>query len=196
MDQNDIWRVTAKLFGDDNVSIQNVWHIRKVSVGTVADSLALDDIAGALDGLYEGIDDIISTEVSPEEIGFYDVTNDVPLPSQDWDTFAGGAAGGVAVPSGVAYLLLLRTGVKRVTGRKFFGQGASGYLTGGNWNVSALTPLAAMGALVITSFIGASSGDIFQWGTVDQFGAFWSFNEAVVKGEPAYQRRRRLGSGI
>lgn len=196
MDYNDVWRVTARMTGDDGVAIQNVWFVRKTTIGVSPDDQSRDDIAGALDGIYDSLSVYLVNDTLPLDIQFYDVTNDTPMPAHPWSAFSGGASGNEPVPSGVAYLIVFNTGVKRVQSKKYFGQCDSGYLSNGNWNSTLVTGLSLIAATIIENFVGPTTADAFQWGVVDKLGAFWDWNEAFVKSEPAYQRRRRFGTGI
>lgn len=193
---HDVIKATARLQGDDGVAIQNVYQFRLDQVGGISDGACMDDLADFLDDAYDLIDDLLADSVTFVDIDFFNKTTAQPMGVRPWPTLTVGSSSGEPLPSGVAPLVVLQTGRNRVIGRKFLPQVGSGQVVDGNWGSGFLTALAPFAAFLIGGFLGTTSAAPWLPGVVDKLGVFWSFLTAVVGSEPAYQRRRRAGTGI
>jgi hypothetical protein len=138
----------------------------------------------------------MSPNVTYQEVGFFNVTDSTPEPTQAWATLTAGASGtSDAMPPGVALLIFARTAVKRAIGKKFFGGFEEGSWTSVLWAGGLITAAVTAGAAWISSFVG-SNGVTVQAGVYRKAtGQFIVPTEAVIRVVEAYQRRRKRGIG-
>lgn len=99
------------------------------------------------------------------------------------------------LPSGATGLVLLRTGVSRVVGRKYLPSFVGGTLTNGVWSVTIMGVLTAFAAAF--SQLTPGGGDLEL--TPFVFSQVGNVRHPIVNAQPvrvpAYQRRRREGRG-
>lgn len=193
---NDKITVTAHLQTGVGNTINNVFTFRYEGIGTQADEASMQDLALKLEDFYSALNSHIVDNVAYVDISGFNVTQDRPMPTVNWPTLTAGGSTSDPLPDGVSGLMLLRTGIKRVLGRKFIGGLAEGDNTAGVWESTLVAALAAAGAELIGSFLGGQTGALWLPGVIDKLGAFWSFIETFASNNPAYQRRRRPGRGI
>jgi hypothetical protein len=192
----DVLRVTAKLTGADSQAIQNVYQIRFLGLLGASDATTVTDVCDEMEVVYATIKALNPTSTKYVSIEIFNETQNYSLGEHPWPTFVQGNAAVDPSTPGSAYLIQLLTGFVKTYGRKFFGEMAVSYLTGGNVTAGGVTGLVAVGALLIATWVGSTSGANYEFGVVDKTSAFRRFVEAVVRDVPAYQRRRRQGRGI
>src|SRR6185295_16868067 len=119
VNQDDIIEVACvQGFGLDN-EVVNVFHIRPTGAGSFTEAEADADIAPAFSGLYNTIEGGLSTGMVARELRWRNITQGGPTRFIPWDpSYAGGTLIGDALPPGAALLVLLRTGVLNVQGKK------------------------------------------------------------------------------
>lgn len=193
---NDILRVTAVLRTSDQVTINNVYHTRILTMGNGDDSVVADDVAAWLDFAYTEVIGLLPTGVSFIEVTTFNVTKDSPLPTASWPTLTAGTGGGDITPEGVAALIIFRTAVAHVIGRKFIGTLAEADTTNALLTAGALTDLAQFAAALLPSFNNPIEANTYRMGILGKTGALHAITSAIVAALPAYQRRRRRGRGI
>jgi hypothetical protein len=161
----------------------------------VIGSLVGDDIGAWLEDVYGEFVVGLPNNLSFDSIAMYNIDQDSPYADVGWPTFTIGGATDAMLPTGVCVLLTLRTGVKRVLGRKYFGPFTGNNLADGIFEDTLAVAVAGAADFLIGHFFAAGSGNSLLPGVLDKTGAFWAFFEAVASTNPAYQRRRRLGAG-
>lgn len=175
----------------------NVWHMTTMGGGTMDDVTADGDIAGQMGFMYSEIDSIISNSVDATEIRWRNLTADGPTRFIGWGAgYVGGTASAEALPPGDTLLLLLRTGVKNVQGRKYFPPFTEAAQSNGVWGAGTITAMGAFTSEVEAGFGGSVS--LVDW-------EFRVYSRALGTAHPiigtrvqpivAYQRRRRQGRG-
>jgi hypothetical protein len=113
-----------------------------------------------------------------------------------WTSLTAGGGGASSNAAGVALLIVLRTGISRVFGRKYLGGIITANIdTDGFWASALVTVGATFAAHLLGEFVGGTSTSTWLPGLIAKTGQFWSFIEAIVSAIPAYQRRRRKGAG-
>jgi len=193
---NDRVRATAVLLGPSG-EVQNVYYFRFQGVIPAGDLLVMADLADFLDGVYTDINLGIAGNYTYTEVRGFNMTQNVPMPTVSWPNLTtGGGSGGVS-PSGVALLVILRTGISRVFGRKYFGGIIDGNIDSDGFWVSGLVSagITAAGQL-LTTFIGSTTLATYLPGIITSTNTFLGFISAVVTNNPSYQRRRRKGRGV
>jgi hypothetical protein len=192
---NDVIKVTAALDMVGN-AVENVYYFRMDTAPSVTDTAVMNDLAAKLEEVYTHILSYMSDAVTFLEVRGFNVTKDQPMPTVSWPTMTVGGSSSARLPWGVSGLALLRTGVRRVLGRKFFGVFTEADNDDpGVWSGALTIAMAAAAGELVGSFLGSTTLAVILPGVVDKTGAFWAFIEAVASSNPAYQRRRRRGRG-
>lgn len=191
----DVIRATAvmQLHGTDDQ--MNVFHVQIDSEGPASDEDVQAEIGTWLEAIYTCILSHLLNSVQFIEIQHYNVTQDVPMTTTNWPSLTFGSLDADDLPWGVSALVSMKTAAKRVGGRKYFGGLATSDIAdGGTW----VTGLATLFACVLLKMVGNQGGT-----NVDMYPGVWSegtalwhpFTEASFDYVPAYQRRRRPGTG-
>jgi hypothetical protein len=191
----DIIRATAKLLSDTGDSVQNVFHF-KAGAGISADADGIDDITAFLDAAYDYIDTDLHQAMDFDSINLFNVDQAKSYGDVAWPSLTSCSGAGERYAPGVALLISFRTGYSRKLGRKYLGFYGEGKLSSGVFAGSVLTAAANFAAPFLAPFVGGTSGETWLPGIPTKEGGFLGFTEAVVNGNPAYQRRRRVGSGV
>jgi len=193
---NDRIRATAVLLGPSGET-QNVYYFRFQGIVPAGDLLVMEDLAEFLDDLYSDINAGIAGNYAYTEVRGFNVTQGVPMPTVEWPTLTVGGGPGASEPAGIALLVVLRTGISRVFGRKYFGGIIDGNLdSDGFWISGAVTAWSGAVARLLSTFIGGTTLATYLPGIITSTGQFLGFITSVVTNNPAYQRRRRKGRGV
>ena len=191
----DVIRVTAVLKRATVDDVMNVFYARLVAGGGASQSALRGDLAAWMEDVYDGLQPGIVDDVTFDEIQLFNMTDGTPEPTESWPTLTVGGSTGDPLPEGVAALVIARTGLSRVIGKKYFGLFSEAAATDGLWTAPTMALFATAGADWITPFTGASlaTWDPVVWRRVAMTHA--AFTEAVTTNVPAYQRRRKRGVG-
>lgn len=192
---DDIIRATAVLAYGNGQELNNVFHLKYQSAFSGADADVMTEIAAILDAVYSEIDEGINSTVEFVEVRGFNVTQNSPLPTTTWPSLTVGGGAGDPTPAGVALLVSLNTGVLKVHGRKYLPGVGENSTTAGKWATDILTLAAAWGAALMDAYIGIITAGVYVFGVLDKTGVLREIIEIVTSDEPAYQRRRRLGTG-
>jgi len=193
---NDVIRVTAVMSGPSG-RIENVFQFRVNSAVAPSDLTVMQDLAQKLDDVYEHMVSIMTGDTVFVEVNGFNVTQDLPMPTVPWPTQTTGESGSSDTPAQVSILALLRTGINRVVGRKFFGGFANGAFDSDGFATSAaITAVGLAAAELIGVFTGTLLNEYLPGVKSTTSGLFWSFFEALVRSVPATQRRRRKDRGV
>jgi len=196
IDVDDLLRVTTVLNTVDLSEIQNVFTMKVTVPGALPIIDILDRIVVILERLYDLVKGLQNTRTKYIDIKFFNITQDIPLPTRAWDTFTQGEL----LVDDLAHMTaaMFSLGVSRpgVSGRKFFGGISEAALDqDGLWTSATVVDLALASAQMVI--------DQVQAGTTIQYGiltgivpAFRQFDSATTTNVPASQRRRRQGVGI
>lgn len=192
---NDIVRVTASLLLNGSDLIQNVFHVKLVNDAAQPQGDLRDDLGAWMEDIYDSLVGSISQLVTFEEIQIFNVSSDNPEPTISWPTITAGTNTQEQQVDGVAALVLGRTGVSNVVGKKYFGGIVLDGYQDGLIAAATLTSIVLAGDDWITPFSGASTAtwDPGLW--TRPTGPFTVFTEAIARDLPAYQRRRKRGVG-
>lgn len=191
----DVIRVTAKMTVSGN-DLQNVFHFLAEGTGEEDNADVTDDAALEMDGLYDLVDQHLSSGVVFETVYVWNVTDDNLVGEVPWPVLTVGG-GGAAESTAFQLAAVLRfiTNTARSQGRKFIGLliktsiGDAGRVT---------TQLETdLGTLATNMLGGFSSGGLsFQPGNYNYtLLTFAPWIAAIVNEYLGTQRRRKGGIG-
>ncbi len=192
---NDVVRVTAALKRGLTDDVQNVFYAKLINGGALSQQDLADDLAEWMESIYDSLEGSLYTDMTFDEIQLFNMTQGTPEPTQAWPTLVAGTSGNDGLSDGVAALVLGRTAVSKVIGKKYFGIFNEAAIADSLWVAATLSQLALAGADWIEPFTGTltSTWDPVVWRRASSTSEV--FTEAVVQGVSAYQRRRKRGVG-
>jgi len=193
---DDELRVTAVLNTVDLSIVQNVYTMKVTVVGALPIIDVLDRIVLILQLIYNIIKGLQNTRTKYIEVLFFNITQNIPLPTRPWPTISQGELVVDDLAHMTAAMFSLGVDKPGVSGRKFFGGIAESALDqDGLWTTATVVDLALASVIMLA--------DQSNGGTTIQFGirtgiipAFIQFKSAKTTNIPASQRRRRQGVGI
>lgn len=190
----DVVRVQARMLRNGVDAVQNVYHVQHDNGSPVVDATWVSDVSALIDAAMLGMAFVFNVNITPLDLLFLNITQDVTLPDGAWTTFAGGIDGAGALSPQVSAEVFWRTGAARVIARKFLPPLTETYAADGKWTAAALAALATFAGSLIGSIL-ISQGNV-SFGTYRKLGAIFN---AVASGfvpiDARTQRRRRTGVG-
>jgi hypothetical protein len=190
-------RVAARLKFDSIYDMVNVWDINVVVVPSPTTEAALDeDIQSMMDEFYSIAEGAISNRVVAWDIVITNVTAGDPSRTVLWvGGFAGGTSTSEALPPANAALILLRTAVTGVQGKKYLPVGTESLQSAGVWNAGTITILTNMCAAIMGQWSGTNGGEYVVQVYSPTLDTMNPLTSAIGSPAVAYQRRRRFGRG-
>lgn len=201
VNDGDILRIAVRQTGATGNDLVNVYHADVTAGAPATNADALTDIRDWIDSAYSSMNAVIHGSVNPLDIkvdkvqlvgGIIQLIENIGTIS--WGTLYNPAGSGDPLPSGVAGLVLLRTLVGKVFGKKFIPGMIEPQINGDTLQSTVLSALAAYALDFVVTYVGSAislDGGILSTRT----NQFEYFVEADVSSIPAYQRRRRPGTG-
>ena len=195
IETSDAVRVTAVMNFMGSDEMVNVYHVHVTDDNSQSQANIYDDIAEYLEAIYSPLIGAMPTQVTFEQIEFFNVSKDTPEAIINWPTLTAGTVSGEFLPEGVSCLMFARTIAKGVLGRKFMPVFTEGNYTAGLWTAATLVAMGTSAAAWITQFTGTNGVVLTPgvWRKAYNIMAF--FTEAVIRNIPAYQRRRKRNVG-
>lgn len=180
----------------------NVWHYLVAAASPIDEEDVLADVAAGMDDLYATISGQITNAQSPVDIkidvvdyvgGVYTIIRNVG--TIGWGSSYNPSNSSEIYAAGVAVLVLLRTLVGKVFGRKFIG--VVGETTISNQNIATGDPASAFNAFIAKALEGFSTvnGEYLLGVMSDRLFDFALCHEVELATEVGYQRRRAPRSG-
>lgn len=193
---DDVLRMTAKMTTVDLSSVQNVYTLDVPVPGSGTIIAILDRIVKIVELVYAIVKGLQNTRTKYLDLDFFNITQNIPLPTRPWDLIAEGEAGSDDLAHMTAAMFSLGVDKPGVSGRKFFGGISEAALDqDGLWTNATVTDLTAASAVLLN--------DQVESGTTIRFGirtgitpTFAQFVTATITNVPGSQRRRRQGVGI
>lgn len=195
--QGDVLRCAASFDDVRGSTVMNVYHYEYSGSGDTDASVGAY-LKAEMTSCYEDIEADLDEGFSSVEVEVWKwdpVLNQWDgIYSDTWTDIVGTQTGG-ALPSGVAALLLLYTGLPRRQGRKYIaGMNEADYDDNG-WSAAAIVNLGLSSADMMSSRAtdnGTLHPGVFNE-TTESFQQFT--NSGAIKSYAGYQRRRRPGVG-
>lgn len=163
------------------------------------------EIAVALEGAVEGMFDAFKVHFwsgyqifGSETQKWYPAIGQTPgywLGYHSHNASITGTGSGDLVSFQSAALLVFKTGVKRVLGRKFIAGMIESETAQGSWTSAAINPLVTFVASMLAS-VTFGTGGVAQPGVLDKTGAFHQYTTGTVGSIISTMRRRKPGYGI
>lgn len=175
----------------------NVWAFNVGVAGTGSQGDFEDDLIEFLTAVYQEIESDISDKIVVEELRWRNITDDGPTQFVPWHgPYVGGTGSGDALPPQVSALMLLRTGVKGVQGRKYMPAYTEPTQSGGLLTTAALGRLQAAAAVAIGPWSMTITGmqiNAIVWSR--SHGQAYDVAAIQARQRLAIQRRRAVGRG-
>lgn len=198
----DILRVAARMKSLSNTDIVNVFHFEAEGATPASEVDVMTSIVTWLETAYNDIEGQIPTNQTPYDVkidmvhlvgGVVKILRNLGVVS--WGGAFDPSGTGEAMPLGVAVLIILRTLVGKVFGRKFIGQ-VSEVTTAGN-SLATGAPATAFATFAAKLLLPITSGTITLHPGIlsTRTLQFERFTEADLATEVGYQRRRAIRSG-
>ena len=194
IENGDIVRITCK-FRQSGNAVQNVYHARVTTTGSVPDSTFLTEMAAEMDDMYTDITSEIADTVSFSSIEIYNVTGETYVGETGWPSKTTGTNTADQLPPQTAPLVLFNTNVLRSQGRKFLPP----YTETGSDDFGKLATVALSHLLdFIVDVLAAKTGT--NWSAVlgnynYPLERFAQWISGVARAYFATQRRRYIGVG-
>lgn len=192
-----VLRLTGRMLWQNSVVMIGT-HYCVLSGSAEEDADAVLATTGWMDAMYTEIQPVLTNDMD-----FVDIIVDQVLVSQrhldtvPWPSLTGGGSSSEPLPSGVAALVSFSTSTLKRRGRKYIGGLTESLVTGGTLSSSFMTDLAAFAGEATNPFAGMALGAIWTPVIFSVIGnTYTTISAAVVRSVPAYQRRRRPGTGI
>ena len=191
---NQHLRATAILNSDVSGAFNNVFHVKNTS-GSHTNAETISAIGEWLEDVYTPIVAYLSEEVDFDAINMFIIEGAEALGNQPWPTLTVGTATGAMQASGVALLGSAASGIARRVARKYWGPGTSSNFLDSDWPTAFLSA-AATAMQVAYSGYTATNGVAFLPVIYNRvLGSGLAAVSTKVVSNPAYQRRRRRGTG-
>lgn len=201
VNDDEVLRMAVRQKSNEGTDIVNVYHYKYDGTGDT-DAAALSAIAAHFDALYDEIEGQITGAQVPLDIkvdkvalvgGLLKIIENVG--TTIWGSLYDPSGAGEAEPLGVCVLIILRTLVGKVFGRKYIGQVNETTIAGNS--LATGTPTTAF-TNVLPNFldlITTPNGVLYPGILSTRTLQFEYFNSAAIATEVGYQRRRALRSG-
>lgn len=195
-------RCSVRQSGPNGQDIVNVWHYLVAAASPIDEEVVMLDVASGMDQLYATISGQITNTQNPVDIkidvvdyvgGVYTIIRNVG--TIGWGSAYNPSNTAEVYAAGVSILVLLRTLVGKVFGRKFIG--VVGETTISNQNIATGDPASAFTAFIAKALEGFSTaaGEYLLGVMSDRLFDFALCHEVELATELGYQRRRAPRSG-
>jgi len=193
---SDRLRVTAVMSVAGAISVQNVYDVNCITEPGGDDVDVMEALAEWLDSAYTEIVGSLSNQLVFEEVRGFNITKDGPMPTVPWPTLTTGTPSGDYPPTAVAALVLFRTALAKVIGRKYIGILPESAMTAGLLISSVILELSAFALAIVAGPTPSGPAGAFDYGIRQSNGILRPVFTTVVRNVLAYQRRRKPGRGI
>lgn len=191
----DVMRVTANMVVNGSDLIQNVFYVKMDDAGEEEDVTVRQAVAAHLDTAWQNLESKISPQVVFTTIEFYNLTQDVPMLPITWPSPPVGSAVGALLPLQTGILVSFPTLAKRSTGKKYLGGLTISAITEGGRVETGHIGSAGLWAEDIIGTILADDSILYVGHVQKLTGTFVIWDQYLVSGIIATQRRRRIGVG-
>lgn len=190
----NIYRASVRwLYGGSDEQV-NVWHFQVMGGIPATEAEELADFSEVLEDLYGTVPTFFPTALVHQDVTLYNETLNNPMVSIGALTALNGTSGTDPLPTGVAAFIYAKTNRSRTIGRKFLPVFTEGHTAAGVWTSTVTDELVLMGNRWRLGDVGANGMEV-QFGVFGPTGGWRVPISTSYSLQPAYQRRRRIGSG-
>lgn len=191
----DVIRVDAVGLYDGTEDIINTFQYQLGALFAQTEADVLTDVRDIVAAFYGIVNALLVARTIFDRIRAYNLTQDVLLGELAFTTPIVGTGGSNSDAPGIAGLLSLKTIYSRVVLRKYLGPLAKGLIDDDGNITTAGVAVLTNGAAYLLAQQAKPTGD-YRYGYLSPVvGGFVTPNTASVTNNPAYQRRRRRGTG-
>lgn len=191
----DILRVTAYMTAGVDQDQQNVYYLRVEDTGGVDDGDVLDDMAEYCDNIYTEINGIVANNIEYLEVKTSNITAGIDIGVTAFPTLTTGGVTNQMLPNGVSALAKAFPTVLGHIGKKFWPSFTVAAMDDGLFNSGAVTASADAAQAAYEPFV-STLGNHYQPIIYDRTNEVAHVPESwSASSNPAYQRRRRPGTG-
>ena len=192
---NDVVEITIEAEFDDTEDVVNVYQFKNVGAAYTTEALWQDDLKTLVEALVDILKGYASIYTVWRRYRARNLTQDTPSEQFELDTATAGVIAGNSLPAGSAVLLAFRTQQPKVVLKKFHGVAAEALSDAdAKWSSSTLaTGVTDIATMISVFTLYASSWRYGHYHTPTA--QFLYPTSGYINAEPAYQRRRRRGTG-
>lgn len=199
--QDEVMRIAVRQRAEDGQDIVNVYEVQAGADSADSNQTMLEAIRDHYDSAYSNLNSNFPEDQTPVDIkvDIIELVGGIKRIVRNIGTISWGSLfnpGGTSdnIPAGVAAVVLFRTIVGKVFGRKFLGQLMEGNVSGDSYSGTITAAIALYIADILSTF--AFTGATCSPGVLStREGSFLFFQEGELSQFPGYQRRRRPGTG-
>jgi len=199
-----VLQVTPGWKNAENQDVQNVFHFLTDFIAPQSDAVVFNAMQTLMDDLFGAFEAYIDNSAEPDvmkidvvefgEGGKWNVVQNVAF--EPWGGGITPAATGDALPGGVSLLGTLYTAIGKHAGRKFFGMFTEDSVQAqGLFNATTVAAVATGLAELVTPYIITAQNSLAGVIIDRSTGLVRDILEVAATTIPAYQRRRRAGTG-
>jgi hypothetical protein len=191
-------RLTAVHTFNGQAQVQNVYDVvvTDTSGSPTVNLDFMEDAAAYMELVYSEVQAFTSNLLGYTEVRGFIVNKNEPLPTVPYPNLISGESTAEALPLGAAGLVLFRTSIARVVGRKYVGGIVASALADSFWTGGFMDALDAFGTAVRVGMGGEVNGSLATFGVFTTGGSLAPAVTHQAQVTPAYQRRRRQGRGV
>lgn len=191
----DVLRCDLVADYDAGQDIVNTFQYRIGTPSTISDEDVLDDMMEIMTAIVNVIKAIMNAGTIWRKIRVRNLSTGALTGERAFSPTIAGTLDTEAVPLGAAYLVTALTNVPNVRLRKFFGVADASVLTSnGNFTGASQTVMEGLVPLLLND--QAATNASYEYGYLSpKTSSFLSPTAVTVTNIPAYQRRRRPGTG-
>lgn len=194
----DVLRVACRLRARGGQDIVNVYHYEYDGTGA-PDSSILASLVDHMDDMYTPLQPGLPSTTSFIDIDVANVTQGTVFPAMAWPTLTVGGASADELPEQVCGVVIGRTDLPKVVGRKFFGPLTETATNHGAFTSSMLSTLALVSAEYLADVVVQVGCYLFpgvaRYASGGLVNRFVRILESAVSSGVFTQRRRRAGQG-
>lgn len=195
IENGDILRIGATWQYEGTYEVTNVWHVKVTAGGGIDYPAASLDIQDYMEAIYNDIDGALANDMITDYLTLANMTQLTTFGAFAWQNQLQGTLADALLAPGVCCFAWARTLKPRVQIRKYFGCYTIGNLLNGLFTAATL---ASVEAAMTTHIQSYALGPALTMIGVAYNRTLLTSTEAISvssRAEPAYQRRRKRGSG-
>ncbi len=180
---------------DGTEEVVNVFQFNVDSVVGLTAGNYLDNFKELVEAILDIMDGLVTAYTIWRRFRVKNKTQDTATEYVELDAAHPGTVAGESLPSGVALLSVFRTTAPKIVLRKYVGvPGETMNEYDGQWTTAALVGAANFVTLMLAQIVTTESAFTYGHWSPDTL-SWYEPSSGYINTEPAYQRRRRRGTG-